>query len=148
MNKLDSLISQYKKGECELITLFEEIVKSKKYLPFEKLNYLSKKLDIPLAKLYTTASFYSLIPTAKKGKYIIRVCNNLSCNLNGSENIMEMLKKELKINLGETTKDGKFSLELTSCIGCCDSAPAMLINNKPYTNLDKTKVRKILRELK
>ena len=59
-----------------------------------------------------------------------------------------MLKKELKINLGETTKDGKFSLELTSCIGCCDSAPAMLLNNKPYVKLDKTKVRKILRELK
>jgi len=148
MNKLDNLISQYKKGECELITLFEEIVNSKKYLSFEKLNYLSKKLDIPLAKLHTTASFYSLIPTSKKGKYIIRICNNLSCNLNGSETILEMLKKELKINLGETTKDGKFSLELTSCIGCCDSAPAMLINNKPYVKLDKTKVRKILRELK
>ena len=148
MKKLDNLISEYKRGECKLITLFEEIVKSKGFLSFENLNYLSKNLDIPLAKLYTTASFYSFIPTAKKGKYIIRVCNNLSCNLNGSENIIEVLKKELKINLGETTGDGKFSLELTSCIGQCDSAPAMMINNKIYTKLDKTKIRRILRELK
>lgn len=148
MKNLDSLILKYKKGECKLITLLEEIVKLNGSLSFESLNYLSKNLKIPLAKLYTPASFYSFLPTTKKGKYIIRICNNLSCCLNGSENIIELLKKELRINLGETTKDGKFSLELTSCLGCCDSAPAMMINNKVYVKLDKNKVHEILRELK
>ncbi len=148
MKKLNSLILEYKKGECRLITLLEEMAKSGGYISFKELNNLSKKLDIPLAKLYTTASYYSFLPTTKKGKYAIHLCNNLSCYLNGSEDILEVLKKDLKINLGDTTKDGKFSLELTSCIGCCDSAPAMMINDKVYVKLDKNKVREILRELK
>ena len=148
MKKLDSMILEYKKGNCKLITLLEEMAKSDGYISFKELNSLSKTLNIPLAKLHTTASYYSFLPTVKKGKYAIHLCNNLSCYLNGSENILEMLKKDLKINLGETTKDGKFSLEFTSCIGCCDSAPAMMINDKVYVKLDKNKVRKILWELK
>jgi NADH:ubiquinone oxidoreductase subunit E len=147
MKKLDLLILKYKKEEYNLLTLLEETVKVKGFLSFETLNYISKNLKIPLAKLYGMASFYSFLPTTKTGKYLIRVCNSPSCYLNGSQKVLEILKK-FGIEVGKTTKDGKFTMELTSCIGCCDSAPAMMINNKVYTNLDRTKIRDIIKRLK
>jgi len=148
MKKLDSLILKYKKREFNLLTLLEETVKIKGYLSFKTLNYISENLKIPLAKLYGVASFYSFLPTVKTGKYIIRVCNGPSCYLNGSREILKVLKKELKIDLGQTTKDGKFTLESASCMGCCDSPPAIMINNKVYKNLDKNKIKDIIKKLK
>ncbi len=147
MKKLNLLILKYKKEEFNLLSLLEETVKVKGFLSFETLNYISKNLKIPLAKLYGMASFYSFLPTAKTGKYVIRVCNSPSCYLNGSQEVLETLKK-VGIGVGKTTKNGKFTLELTSCIGCCDSPPAMMINNKVYKNLDKTKIRNIIKGLK
>lgn len=148
MNKLDLLISNYLKGEIVLLTLLEEIVKLKGFLSIETFEYLSKKIDIPVAKLYSVASFYSFLPTAKKGRHIIHVCNNPSCYLNGSEKIIKMLEKELGIKLGETTTDGKFSLELTSCIGCCDLGPAMLVDEKAYVHLDEKKIKEVIKKLR
>ena len=147
MKKLDLLILKYKKGKINLITLLEETIKLKKFLSFEVLNYLSKNIKVPLAKIYSVASFYSFLPTAKTGKYTIRVCNSPSCYLNGSQKILKILKK-FSIEVGKTTKDGKFTLELTSCIGCCDSAPAMMINNKVYKNLDENKIRGLIKGLR
>lgn len=125
----------------------EKIQKRCGYLKETELVKLSKRLDVPLSDIYDTGSFYSFFSTEPKGKHVIRVCNNLPCMVNGSEKIMKYLKKILKIKLGETTGNGNFSLETTSCIGCCDRPPAMMINDRVYTNLDEKKIRKILKSL-
>jgi NADH:ubiquinone oxidoreductase subunit E len=148
MVNMERLIKNYSCGEITLLEIFEEIARQDGYVSFDKLNSLSRELRIPLAKLYEAASFYSFLPTAKQGKYIIRVCNSPSCYLKGSKSLIAFLKKELKIGLGETTKDGRFTLKKASCMGCCDKAPAMLINGKLYCSLNKSKVREILRGLK
>ncbi len=119
----------------------KEIQKKYNYLPEKKIRELSRKTNIPVVKIYSIATFYSMFSTEKKGKNIIRICNNLSCYLNGSLNILDELKKMLGIDIGQTTKDGKFTLELTSCIGCCDKAPAIMINEKLITNLTKEKLK-------
>jgi NADH:ubiquinone oxidoreductase subunit E len=148
MGKIDDLIKKYKGGESELISILEEIVRSEGYISFEKLNSLSIKLGIPLAKLYGVATFYSFLPTEKCGKYIIRVCNSPTCYLAGSKTLLSFLKEELRIGLKGTTADGRFTLEKTSCLGQCDKSPSMMINNKIYTSLNKKKVREILKGLK
>ena len=114
------------------------------YLKEENLIKLSKELKIPIIKIYEIASFYSFLSTKKKGKYIIRICISPTCYLHKSTDIIEMVKKLLKINIGETTKDGKFSIETTSCIGCCNTPPAIMINDKLYTNLSEEKLKEIL----
>jgi len=126
----------------------ERIKKRYGYLKEKELVKLSKKLKIPLIKLYETASFYSFLPTEPKGRYMIRICNNLPCMAKGSEKILKHLEKFLKIIPGETTEDRKFSLETTSCIGCCDKAPAMMINDKIYTNLTEKEAVKIIKKQK
>ena len=134
-----------------ILLILEELKKIQKrcgYLKEKELVRLSEKLGIPLVKIYETGSFYSFLSTKPKGKYVIRVCNNLPCIANGSGKILEYLKKILKIRIGETTRNGKFSLETTSCIGCCDKPPAMMINEKVYTSLDEKKIKEIIRGLK
>ncbi len=134
-----------------ILLILEELKKIQKrcgYLKEKELVRLSEKLGIPLVEIYETGSFYSFLSTKPKGKYVIRVCNNLPCIANGSGKILEYLKKILKIRIGETTRNGKFSLETTSCIGCCDKPPAMMINEKVYTSLDEKKIKEIIRGLK
>jgi len=99
-------------------------------------------------EIYSVASFYSFINTKPVGKYVIRICKTISCDLAGKNEIIEALEKHLKIQLGSTTDDKMFTLETTNCIGMCDQGPAMLINDKVYTKLDAKKAVEIINEYK
>ena len=144
MKKIDKILK--KKGM--LLSVLEDVQREYGYLPEFVLKDISKKLSIPLSKIYGMATFYFIFDVKQRGKYIIRVCNSPSCYINGSLNVLNFLKKQLKINIGKTTKNKKFSLELTPCIGCCDKAPAMMVNDKVYGNLTEEKIKKILKKLR
>lgn len=134
-----------KKHRKNILYILKEMQRKYSHLPENKIRELSRKTGIPVVEIYSAASFYSMLSTRKKGKNIIRICNSPSCYLNGSLNILEEAKKLLNVGIGETTKDKRFSLELTSCIGCCDKAPAIMINDELITNLTKEKLRKLLK---
>jgi len=134
-----------KKPRENILDILREIQKKYGYLPEDSIRELSKKINMSVIEIYDMASFYSMFGFEKKGKKVIRVCNSPSCYLNGSLNVLEEAKKILGIDIDETTKDGKFSLELTSCIGCCDKAPAIMINDELITNVTKEKLRKLLK---
>ena len=131
-----------------LLPELRKIQKKEGYVSEEAMKKLSKKLKIPIVKIYGAATFYAMIHTKPQGKNIIEICNSPSCYLNDSLNIIKYIEKKLKIKSGETTKDKKFSLHISSCIGCCDKAPAMKINKKVYGELTKPKVDEILEKCK
>ena len=106
---------------------------------------ISEKLSIPTSQVYGVATFYSLLSTRPKGKHIIRVCESAPCHVMGSESVLRAVKDELGIDLGETTPDGLFTLESTSCLGICSVGPAMMVNDRVFGNLTREKVRLILR---
>lgn len=118
-----------------------------------KFGYLSEKIMIELAKslalsisdVYGVATFYSFLSTRPQGENIIRICKSLPCFLRDSQIIIETVEKEIGIKPGETTPDGKFSFQLTNCIGVCDKAPAMMINNEVYVDLTPSKISQILK---
>ncbi len=116
------------------------------YLSEDILKKISKKTKVPVSRLYAVATFYTMLHTEKQGKNIIEICGSPSCYLNGELDLENFLEKELNIEFGQTTKDKKISLYKTSCIGCCDKAPAMLLNGKAITNLTKEKVKTILKK--
>ena len=124
------------------------IQKEEGYLPGKRLLELAKKKKLPLAKINEVATFYSFLKTKKGGKYAIRICNSPSCYLNHSLDVIATFEKLLGISLGETTKDEKFSLEKTSCIGCCNSPPAAMINDTLYTDLTEEKVKELIEKCK
>lgn len=118
------------------------------YVSEEQLKIISNVLDIPLSKVYGVASFYSLLSTTKKGRYVIQICNSGPCYVNDSKRIINAFEYELGIKIGEMTDDGLFSLEYTSCFGACHIAPAVKINDKIYGNLDRAKVKELIEVLK
>lgn len=129
-----------------LLPLFKKIQKKEGYVSEEAMKKLAVKTGIPIVKIYAAATFYAMIYTSKQGKYIIEICNSPSCYLNDSIDIIKYLEKKLGIKSGQTK--GKFSLHISSCIGCCDNAPAMKINDKVYGNLTKEKIDLIIKQKK
>jgi NADH-quinone oxidoreductase subunit E len=109
---------------------------------------ISTERQIPISRIYGVVKFYTMFRTEPQGKYIIELCGSPTCVLNESREIEKFLEKELNIKIGETTKDKMFSVYKTSCIGCCDEPPAMLLNGKPITKLTLERVKKLLNELK
>lgn len=106
---------------------------------------LSESMNITVSDIYGIATFYSFLSVKPQGTYIIRVCKSLPCYLKNYELIVKTIQEELGIGPGETTGDGKFSLQLTNCIGACDQAPAMMINDDLHVNLTPDKISGILK---
>ena len=118
------------------------------YLSPELMVELADSLNVPVNDIYGVASFYSFIATKPTGRNIIRICRSLPCYLKNCQSVVKAIEKELGIKPGETTPDGRFSFELTNCIGLCDRAPAMLINNDAHVDLTPKKISQILQSYK
>lgn len=132
-----------------LLPVLQSIVEKEHYLKAESMLEVAKVLKISAAEVYGTASFYSFLETNKElGKYVIRVCKTIVCDMHGKREIMEALGQCLNIKLGETTNDKKFSLLTTNCLGFCHKGPAMLINDDVFTELTPDKVRNIIADYK
>ncbi len=129
-----------------LLPILQDIVAEKNFLSDMDMVEVAKELDISAADVFGTATFYSFLDSKPKGKYVIRICKTISCSMKGKSAILNTIEETLKIKLGETTADRKFSLLETNCIGWCHKAPAMLINDEPYTELTPQKVTEVLRE--
>lgn len=127
-----------------ILKILKEEQKKGGYLSCENLKILAEGENLNLSQVFDVASFYSFIYLEKKGKNKILVCKSIPCYLKGEENILEVLEKMLNIKAGEIISDGKFSIELTNCIGCCDTAPAIMINDNVFGNLTEEKLKKVL----
>jgi NADH:ubiquinone oxidoreductase subunit E len=114
------------------------------YLPEQAVQRLAEGLSVPFNQAFGVATFYTMYSVTPRGENIIRVCDSPPCHLLHSESILEILEDELRIRVGETTADRKFTLELTSCLGVCGVAPAMMINEEIYGNLTRDKIPEIL----
>ena len=128
----------------KLLVELEKTQRETGHLSTEYLAGLAKSLDIPLSRVYGVASFYSFLATKPQGRNVIRICRSLPCILKNAEMIIETISEELGIKPGQTTADGRFTFELTNCVGACDKAPAMLVNDDVYGDLTPAKISKIL----
>jgi len=144
-NIVKELSDKHGRARDSLIPILQGIVERYNYLTDEAMVEVAKELDISAADVYGTASFYTFLDTAVRGKYVIRVCKTITCSMKGKSEIIQTLEDMLKIRVGETTSDRQFSLIETNCIGWCHKAPAILINEMPYTELTPEKVVEIIK---
>ncbi len=144
-NLVKELSDRHGRQRESLMPILQGIVEKHNYLTEEAMVEVAKELDISAAEVYGTASFYTFLDTSVKGKYVIRVCKTITCSMKGKIEIIQTIEDMLKIKAGETTSDKLFSLIETNCIGWCHKAPAMLINEVPYTELTTEKVSEILK---
>jgi len=133
--------------EKELLEELHDIQETYGFISEEDILRISEKRDIPKAHLYGVISFYSMFHLKPTGKYIIKVCDSVSCSLNHSADIVKVIKEHLGIGENETTRDKKYTLEVVECLGHCDEGPVMIINDTYYTHLTTNKVVQILDNL-
>lgn len=118
------------------------------YLGSDELKAVAAYLNTTLSHVYGVATYYTMFSVKPRGKYIIRACNSPVCLMEGSLNVLDELKKLLAIDIGETTADRLFTLEMSECLGQCARAPVMMINQEIYGNLDRKMISGIILDLK
>jgi NADH:ubiquinone oxidoreductase subunit E len=141
---LAQVISDYEANENNLIQILHMAQVIFGFIPMEVEKYISREMDIPYSRVSGVVSFYSFFSTQPKGEYMISVCLGTACYVRGGKKVLEKIKEMTGIDVGETSDDGLFSLQVMRCIGACGLAPAILINDKVYKQLNPTKVEKIL----
>jgi NADH-quinone oxidoreductase subunit E len=146
---LDKILSKYPAGKKEgLLPILQEIQKQQDFLPEELLSEVGRYLNLPANKVYGVAAFYDQFRFRPRGQNHIRICRGTACHLYGSLNYLSELEKQLKVKAGGTSRDRKFSLEITSCLGACESAPVLQVNDKYYTHVTPEELAKIIRSFK
>lgn len=143
--RLNEVIQIYKPREGSLIQILHLAQGIFGYIPAELQDYIAGELNIPVSKVHGVVTFYTHFSTIPKGEHTIKVCMGTACFVRGGKDILETLTEDLGIGVGETTRDGKYTLEVTRCIGACGLAPAVTIDNTVYQQMDKTKMRQILK---
>ena len=141
---IKNLADKHGRKRESILPIIQGVVEKENYISEQSMVEIAREIDLPAADVYGTASFYSFLETKKTGKYIIRVCKTITCAMKGKNQVLFAIQEMLKIKLGETTPDKRFTLLETNCLGWCHKAPAMLINDEVYTELTPEKVREIL----
>ena len=126
------ILEKYEKDKSNLIKILNDIQEKAGYIPMKAQKEISEYLGLPMAEIYGVITFYSRFTLKPKGKYHIAVCLGTACYVKGSQKILDRLKDRLKIEEGETTPDGRFSIEATRCVGACGLAPVFTINNEVH----------------
>jgi NADH-quinone oxidoreductase E subunit len=144
MAKLLEIIKKHKDEKGSLIPILHEAQQVYGYLPMEVQETIADELEIPLTEVYGVATFYSQFTLTPKGKYKIGVCLGTACYVRGAQKIIEKLSEELGIEVGETTEDGKYTLEATRCVGACGLAPVLMVNDDVYGRLVEDDISSIL----
>ena len=148
MNKVKEGTSFHGKDHANLIALLKKTQGEFGCVPEEFIAEAAQSLNTSIGEVYGVATFYSFISTKPLGRNVIRICKSLPCYLKNSQMIIESVANKLGIKPGETTSDGRFSFELANCIGVCDKAPAMLINDDVHVELTPRKISQILKAYK
>jgi len=141
---VDSLIQRYGTDPQALVEILRDASQQAGHLTRAHLGAIAERLGLPHSKVYSVASFYSLISLKPLGKHVIRFCEDAPCHIAGGRQVWEALEQELGIAFGETTRDGQWSLLTTSCIGACSVGPVMMVNDEIYGNLTPEKARAII----
>lgn len=146
---VDKVLANNKCSQQAIIAILQDIQEHYHYLPKEIVPYLSKKLDMSEAKIYSIATFYENFSFEAKGKYVIKVCDGTACHVRHSTPVLEALWKELGLSKTKrTTDDLMFTVETVSCLGACGLAPTMMVNEQVYAAMTPEKVLNVLEELR
>lgn len=147
VERVQEIIANYESDPTASLAILQDIQREYNFLPRQALELVSAQLMIPLSQVYQLATFFKSFSLTPKGDYVFKVCLGTACHVKGGPLILEALEKKMGIKSGETTPDGKFSVEGVRCLGACALAPVMVVNEEPYGQVTQDKAVKLVDEL-
>ncbi len=148
IGKVGSILCEHDRKKGVLIHTFQKIQEEHGYLPEDILRQLSKKLSLPLAEIYSVASFYKQFHFSPRGRKVVRVCMGTACHVRGAKKVLDAIEGEFGIKDGETTPDLAMTLETVGCVGCCGLAPVATINEDVVGDIGKKKLNDMIQSIK
>ncbi len=149
LREMDEILEKHRYEPSNIIAILQDTQEKYRYLPQETLIYLSEKLGISTARIYSVATFYENFSLKPKGKYVIKICDGTACHVRKSIPILERLRKELGLSETKvTTDDLMFTVETVACLGACGLAPVLTVNDKVYPAMTPDKANELLMKLK
>lgn len=145
--ELESLVKTHGTERSALMPILQDVQRKHRYIPDFAQQEIARLLDIHPVEVFSVISFYSFLHSEPQGRNIVRLCKTIVCDLAGKDAVEQAVKRELKIDVGETTKDKNITLENTNCLGMCDQGPAMMVNDNIYTKLTPEKAIEILKKI-
>ncbi len=146
--KLQKAIDEHKDQKGALMPVLQEAQEIFGCVPMDAQEYIADALGTTLSEVYGVATFYSQFSLQPKGRYVIGVCLGTACYVRGSQKVLDRVEKELGIKVGDTSEDGRFTLQATRCLGACGLAPVMMINDEVYGRLTEDEIPSILEKYK
>jgi len=148
LRKFKAIVSKYETKASALLPALYLAQEQFQFLSAEVLLYVSELVEIPAAQVFEVAAFYSLLKKKDMGKWCLQVCNNITCTMMGSETLLRTIREELGISAGEVTADRQFSVVPVPCLGSCDTAPVVQINDEYFEKMSADKLREVIANLK
>lgn len=142
---IERCIQHHGGGRESLLPVLQDVQATHGFISDFAQQEIARLLDIHPVEVFSVVTFYAFLSTEPKGRYVVRLCRTISCDLAGKDAIIRTVERELGVRFGETTRDKKFSLEFANCMGMCDQGPAMLINEEVYTHLTPQRIVEILK---
>jgi NADH-quinone oxidoreductase subunit E len=147
MDKLQPIIDRYKNGQGTLIAVLQDISQAYGYLPEDILREVSRQIEVPVSRFYSLATFYRSFRLEPMGKNHVCVCVGTACHVRGAARLVDTLERELAIRSGQTTEDGRVTLETVACVGACAMGPLVVVNGSYHGNMDQKKLGRLIKEL-
>jgi len=147
LDRVNQIIDGYGADRAVILAVLQDIQREYNYLPREALELAAGRLDMPLGEIYRMATFFTAFSLQPKGEYVCKVCLGTACHVRGGARILEAVERELDIKAGQTTSDGKFSLEAVRCVGACALGPIVMVNEEPHAYMTPDKASKLIVQL-
>jgi len=143
---VELILRSHNYERSSLISILLDIQEEYNYLPKDALVFTADKLDIRLIEVFSVASFYKIFSLTPRGKYVINVCTGTACHVRGGRRIVDRIRKKLDIEIGETTTDGRFTLETLRCLGACALGPIVVVDGEYHGQMNATKLDAVLQK--
>lgn len=144
VKRFEQIVTKYEERRSALLPTLYLAQEQWGYLSDETLRYVARLLEMPPREVFEAASFYILFHLKKRGRYCLQICNNITCTMMGSEKILSTLSRELGVGLGQETPDGLFSLLSVQCLGACDVAPVVQVNEEYFEKMTEEKATRLV----
>jgi len=147
LEHVSDIIDRHGAEKMHMLAILQDIQREFSYLPRPALEWTAEQMDMSLGEIYRLATFFKAFRLEPRGEHVLKVCLGTACHVIGGKRILEHLERELGIEAGHTTPDGKFSLEGVRCLGACALAPVMVVDERVYGKVTSARASKIIASL-